>query len=75
MTIKLFLELAERQMAAPVKARLCANETRRPKHVALEMGRDFIGCDIAAASIPQSRKRRSRRRLLRRQHIHEVCYV
>lgn len=31
MTFQLFLELAERQMAAPVKARIRANETRRSK--------------------------------------------
>ena len=31
MTIKLFLELAERQMAAPVKARIRASETHRTK--------------------------------------------
>jgi hypothetical protein len=30
-TFQLFLELAERQMAAPVKARIRANETRRSK--------------------------------------------
>jgi hypothetical protein len=31
MTIQLFLELAKRQMAAPVKARIRASETRRTK--------------------------------------------